>query len=213
MAATNETWSERFVREVDTLVHVARRRPVLAIVFIAAITFYGWHQFLKEKTETISKPQVNKGDPTLTPERFVNTIAGSPVEIYVRESKDSISLRFRAPADWVQSAIVDVNQNHTLDPHVDVSYSNIETFPCFQYLLSEQSSTTCGAFRSSATLEVLDEPGSWKSTTWFIPKVELNSGGSSVWLIVDTYNTRTKQYYFKGSFDKPIQIPFSSKKD
>jgi hypothetical protein len=148
----------------------------------------------------------NNRDATL--ERYINSVAGNAIEIYMREIKDAVVLRFRARADWTQSARIDVNQNHTLDPHIDVSYSNTGSIPCFQYLLDQNTSTTCGAFRSSATVEVLEEPGPWRSTTWTIPKVELSSSGDSVWLNVGAYNVHTKQF-IKGLFDKPIKIIFT----
>ena len=51
MAEPSETWSERFEREFEAVLRLLRRRPVLAIAFVLAMAFFGWHQFLKSKDE------------------------------------------------------------------------------------------------------------------------------------------------------------------
>jgi hypothetical protein len=47
LAEPAETWSERFEREFEAVFRLLRRRPVLAIVFLLAMAFLGWHQFIK----------------------------------------------------------------------------------------------------------------------------------------------------------------------
>ena len=49
LAEPVETWSERFEREFEAVTRLFRRRPVLALLFIGAIAFYGWHQIFKPK--------------------------------------------------------------------------------------------------------------------------------------------------------------------
>ena len=94
-------------------------------------------------------------------------------------------LRLRAGVDWTPYVWVDVNQNHVIDANIDVAYINSGSRPCFQYLLSYNRTTQCGVFKSMASLQVTREPsGLSQSTTWTIPKTELNTGGTSVWLVV-----------------------------
>ena len=49
MADPVETWSERFEREFEAVLRLLRRRPFVAVIFVLAIAFYGWHQFFKDK--------------------------------------------------------------------------------------------------------------------------------------------------------------------
>lgn len=140
-------------------------------------------------------------------DQYVSSVAGGAVEVYWRHTSSAVVLRFRSKAGWTPSADVDVNHNHAIDSNIDVSYGIVGSVPCFQYLLDESSSTTCGAFRSSATVEVLEEqPGVWQSTIWTIPRYELSTNEESVWLSVDAYNGSTKEYV-QGSFGNPIVIP------
>ena len=52
MGEPAETWSERFEREVEAVTRLLRRRPVIALLFLLAMAFYGWHQFFKPKEES-----------------------------------------------------------------------------------------------------------------------------------------------------------------
>ena len=53
MAEPPETWSERFVREFDALIRIARRRPIVATLFAVAMLFFGWNQFVKGKDSSL----------------------------------------------------------------------------------------------------------------------------------------------------------------
>ena len=53
MAEPQETWSERFVREFDALIKIARKRPILATLFAVAMFFFGWHQFVRGKDSSM----------------------------------------------------------------------------------------------------------------------------------------------------------------
>jgi len=49
MAEPAETWSERFERECEAIIRLLRRRPLIALIFLSAMGFYAWHQFLKQE--------------------------------------------------------------------------------------------------------------------------------------------------------------------
>lgn len=48
----SETWSERFEREFDAVARLLRRRPLLAVFFVGAMAFLGWHQFFRTTSES-----------------------------------------------------------------------------------------------------------------------------------------------------------------
>ncbi|HEY9101704.1 hypothetical protein [Chitinimonas sp.] len=45
MPENNETWSERFAREVDAAVRLLRNRPLLGMIFVVGVGIYIWHQW------------------------------------------------------------------------------------------------------------------------------------------------------------------------
>lgn len=60
MAESSETWSQRFEREFEAAISLLRRRPVLALCFVGAMIFFGWHQFLKSNNAAATQsPEIN----------------------------------------------------------------------------------------------------------------------------------------------------------
>ena len=152
-------------------------------------------------------------------ESYVGSVASGFVEVYARETRESLILRVRAWKSWHASLDFDVNQNHLLDPHIDVAYGFGYAPPgsnrpiCTEYLLSQTGTSFCGVFRSSAVEQTELEAGGWVSTTWTIPKIEVSPDNTSAWLAVEAYNDETKEFIKPQLFD-PAQtfvIPFRAK--
>jgi hypothetical protein len=51
MSELTEPLAERFYREVKALIELTRKEPLLGVILLGAITFYGWHEFLIEKPD------------------------------------------------------------------------------------------------------------------------------------------------------------------
>jgi len=147
-------------------------------------------------------------------DRYVASTASGAIEAYTRETKESLIVRFRTFNEWSVSAYFDVNQNHRIDPNVDVGYGgppydSPNAGGCTFYALTRTSTSTCGGFRSSASVQVQAEPGGWMTTTWVIPKIEVSTSGNSAWMIISAYNSKTAQR-LDPSFDNDhtVEIPF-----
>jgi hypothetical protein len=140
-------------------------------------------------------------------ERYLTSDASEKIELYTRETKDSIVLRFRTFDNWTASAYFDVNHNHKIDSHVDVAYDGTDGDLCAFYLIDENTTTTCGSLISSATVEVHNERGGWVSTTLTIPKIEISVDSISASLIIAGYNAKTSEQ-IQHSFNETVNIPF-----
>ncbi len=111
----------------------------------------------------------------------------------ISDTTNNLSGKF--PAVDFSGIRVDVNQNGRVDERVDVAYGIVGGSAdriCTQYLLTENSSTGCGGFRSNATVKsefknTAHGPAPHPVWTYTIPKDEISQNGSFAHLTFKIY--------------------------
>jgi hypothetical protein len=154
--------------------------------------------------------------PDLTPPPVLLPSAGARLVVQselitaiYEDSGPNIRLTLVSPIGVYPSALFDVDGNDAIDKYLDVAYSmSASGAACTQYLISQDSFTLCGQFRSSATLTHSEADGK-SQNVWLIPKTEVcNHPGNYTWLVLDVTDLRSDPPHRSDIPSQPFLVSF-----